>query len=165
MTRLSQPAFQHSTAIHYTSLLSREQFPQRTTDLITLCKAAWRNAGKSPGVRIQLWGSGARPAWGQDSQTPGGGPGAPQPQAPPHLGSVEAAPGWAAREAPIHPGLREEATLRAGCHSCKIKMLESAFPKCEEFQDQHSAASPGAPGPRDAGLAGPRSQPRSTSEN
>lgn len=60
-------AFQHGIVIHYTSLLFRQQFPQRTTDLITLCKAARGNARKSPGVRIQLWGS---PCPGTGLQTP-----------------------------------------------------------------------------------------------
>ena len=79
---------QYCHSLHF-SLLFRQQFPQRTTDLITLCKATWRNAGKSLGVRIQLWGS---PCLGKglpDPQTPSRGPGAPQPQAPPHLGSMK----------------------------------------------------------------------------
>ena len=72
--------------------------------------------------------AGVRVTWGQDSAPglalpgdrtpilPGGGPGAPQPQAPPRLGATEAAPGWVAHEAPTYPGPRKEATLRAGCH-------------------------------------------------
>lgn len=109
--------------------------------------------------------------WGQDSAlglwgSPCPGTGLPDPQqgsrcpsAPgtstPGLHGSCARMGACISEVLIHPEPQEEATLRAGCHSCKIKMLESAFPKCEKFQDRHSATSPGVPGPRDAGLAGP----------
>ena len=120
---------QYRHSLHFFSDSSSHKEPQ-----------TWSPSAKPHGEMLEShvesgFSSGARPARGKDPQTPSGGPGAPQPQAPPHLGSAEAAPGWAAREALIHPGPQEEETLRAGSHSSKIKTPEPAFLKCEKFQD------------------------------
>lgn len=105
-------AFQHSIVIHYTSLLFRQQFPQRTTDLITLCKAAEMpesHLGSGFSSRLACPGTGLQTLGGES-----GCPSAPGASMPGLSGST---PGRATHEAPAHPGPREEATLPAGCHS------------------------------------------------
>lgn len=106
----NKPTYRHS--LHFSPF--QTAVPTKNHRLDHPLQSCTGNAGKSPGVRIQLW---ARPAQGQDSRPSAGVRVPPSAPGTACLGSAEAAPGSAYPRGTDTSWASRGGHTPAGCHS------------------------------------------------